>query len=106
MIRTMFGLALMMTVFSSVYLSNPAPVYQATYTDPGKCLHGTPFDPVRGAVVHEYVAGKVPIFIVIPRAANTYKPSVLLFAVHREPFSSSLTPADNVTEDALYKWCA
>ncbi|MDL2341969.1 MAG: hypothetical protein QFB87_02745 [Patescibacteria group bacterium] len=55
----------------------PAVRYMNEFTEHGKCLDNTPYDPDKGAslTVDNH------ILTVLPRAANSYTPSVLQFVV-------------------------
>lgn len=76
--------------------------FEHTYTDPGRCLHDTPYDPAKDAIIevrHDKPSGDV-ILIDMPHAANSYRPSVLSLAVNRyDEFSA----ADMSTEAFLGK---
>lgn len=91
-----FGLAL-----TSIALSDPARAFEQGYTQPGQCLAGTPFDPDKGAMMHEDTVNGIHVFVVIPVSANSYRPSALMFATERHAMSASLYPSDNVTEQFL-----
>ena len=53
--------------------------FESQFTDKGKCLHGTQFDPAGGAYisVHADRAGGEDILNVVPETANISKPPVL-----------------------------
>ena len=53
--------------------------FESKFTDKGKCLHGTQFDPAGGAniSVHTDRASGEDILSVVPEAANFSKPPVL-----------------------------
>lgn len=76
--------------------------YGQEYTDVGKCLHGTPYDPANGAFInvnHDPRSGE-DILSDVPLAANAYGPSVLFLDVHQ---GEQFTPGDHNTAAFLLK---
>lgn len=61
-----------------------AHAFEQKYTDTGKCLHGTPFDPAKGAFidVHRDPKSNEDILRTTPLDANYEQPAVLSFSVH------------------------
>jgi len=76
--------------------------YEQYYTDSGRCLHDTPYDPAREAFidVHYDSQSREDILSDVPLAANAYRPSVLFFAVNRY---NEFSPGDQPTEAFLGK---
>ena len=59
--------------------NSPRQTYEKHFTDKGDCLDGTPYDPSNGAVMNVNKEHGQDILSVLPQAANSYTPSVLLF---------------------------
>ena len=76
--------------------------FEHTYTDPGRCLHDTPYDPAKGAFidVRHDKQSNAEILSDLPHAANFYKPSVLFMVVNRY---TEFQPADHITAAFLGK---
>lgn len=73
--------------------------FERIYTDPGKCLHDTSYDPAKGAFIdlrHDPQSGEE--ILDIPHAPNSYTPSLLSLAVNRYV---EFHPADQPTEALL-----
>lgn len=61
--------------------SDPASTYETKFTDAGKCLENTPYDPDAGAMVHTDTIDGVNIISVVPKSANSYTPSALFLTI-------------------------
>jgi len=79
--------------------------YERLYTDPGRCLSGTPYDPAQGAFIGATYDSRNGEEIVkdLPFDADEYKPSVLSFTVTS---SNEVRPSDQQTEAFLDAHCA
>jgi len=63
--------------------TSPEAVYENGFTDDGKCLDQTPYDPSEGAMVNLNHSNKADadILSVVPLQANFLTPAVLFFTV-------------------------
>lgn len=100
------GLAIGLVVgFTSAEASNrnaedAMHAFERTYTDAGKCLHNTPYDPAKGALlnVNHDTQSNQDVMSALPLAANSQNPSVLFFAIQPD---GQLTPGDHNTAGLL-----
>lgn len=58
---------------------SPEEIITSSFTGEGKCLNDTPYDLDRGALLAEYSIKGNTFLSLMPRDANTRKPSVLFF---------------------------
>lgn len=83
--------------------ADPQRAFGAKYTERGKCLDETPYDPENGAVITVGNAESTNVLAVIPRDANSYNPAVLFFSIDSNGLSApALAPADYATGSFLH----
>lgn len=99
-----FGAALLYVTVASILAdrTDPERAFGAKYTERGKCLDETPYDPENGAVITVGNAESTDVLAVIPRDANSYNPAVLFFSIDSNGLSApALAPADYATGSFL-----
>lgn len=74
-------------------------VFTHDYTDTGKCLADTPYDPSNGAQLLERDFAEADRLTVVPEAANSYTPSVLSLVTQ----GNRIYPFDEQTKSFLVK---
>ncbi len=55
--------------------------FKDRYTQEDGCLDNTPYDPDKGAIIDVHEQDGQQILSVMPKAANSYEPSVLFFTI-------------------------
>lgn len=77
----------------------PAARYATEFTDKGKCLHDTPYDPSNGAQSLTRPFDEADSLTIIPDFANSPIPPVLYLSVEGD----QIRPRDHQTESILVK---
>lgn len=67
----------------SPYYNNAVRNFDEQYTETGRCLHDTPYDPDNGAIINVNLdkSSQQQTLSVLPVDANSHSPAVLFFTV-------------------------
>lgn len=78
--------------------TDPEHAYRTASTENGNCLDGSPYDPEEGALINTHRIDEADALAVMPRDANSHRPSVLFLIINNNGISQpSLSPLDFAT---------